>query len=46
MTPGLLPGADRDLVKFLAQRVEKTFEKVMVSTKVTSMKASARPASP
>ena len=40
MTPGLLPGADRDLVKFLAQRVEKTFEKVMVSTKVTSMKAS------
>ncbi len=39
MTPGLLPGADRDLVRFLAQRVEKTFEKVMVSTKVTSMKA-------
>ena len=42
MTPGLLPGADRDLVKFLAQRVEKTFEKVMLSTKVTSMKASDR----
>ena len=42
MTPGLLPGADRDLVRFLAQRVEKTFEKVMVSTKVTSMKASDR----
>ncbi len=39
MTPGLLPGADRDLVRFLAQRVEKTFDKVMVSTKVTSMKA-------
>jgi len=39
MTPGLLPGADRDLVRFLAQRVEKTFEKVMVSTKVTAMKA-------
>ena len=38
MTPGLLPGADRDLVKFLAQRVEKSFDKVMVSTKVTSMK--------
>ena len=38
MTPGLLPGADRDLVRFLAQRVEKTFEKVMLSTKVTSMK--------
>jgi len=39
MTTGLLPGADRDLVKFLAQRVDKTFEKVMVSTKVTGMKA-------
>jgi dihydrolipoamide dehydrogenase len=40
MTPGLLPGADRDLVRFLAQRIEKTFDKVMLSTKVTSMKAS------
>jgi dihydrolipoamide dehydrogenase len=39
MTDGLLPGADRDLVKYLAQRVEKTFERVMLSTKVTSMKA-------
>jgi dihydrolipoamide dehydrogenase len=37
MMPGLLPGADRDLVKYLAQRVEQTFEKVMLSTKVTSM---------
>lgn len=40
MTDGLLPGADRDLVRYLAQRVEKTFEKVMLSTKVLSMKAS------
>lgn len=40
MTPGLLPGADRDLVRYLAQRVEKTFDKVMLATKVTSMKAS------
>ncbi len=37
MTPGLLPGADRDLVKILAQRVEKIFDKVMLSTKVTSV---------
>lgn len=37
MTPGLLPGADRDLVRILAQRVEKTFDKVMLATKVTSM---------
>jgi dihydrolipoyl dehydrogenase len=39
MTDGLLPGADRDLVRYLSQRVEKTFERVMVSTKVLSMKA-------
>ena len=39
MTPGLLPGADRDLVRYLAQRIEKTFDKVMLSTKVTSMRA-------
>jgi dihydrolipoamide dehydrogenase len=39
MTDGLLPGADRDLVRILAQRVEKTFDKVMLSTKVLSMKA-------
>ena len=36
MTDGLLPGADRDLVRYLAQRVEKTFERVMLSTKVLS----------
>lgn len=41
MTPGLLPGADRDLVRILAQRVEKIFDKVMLSTKVTSMKEAA-----
>ncbi len=40
MTPGLLPGADRDLVKFMAQRIEKIYDQVMVSTKVTGMKAS------
>jgi dihydrolipoamide dehydrogenase len=39
MTDGLLPGADRDLVRILAQRIEKTFEAVMLSTKVLSMKA-------
>src|SRR5687768_6687746 len=41
MTDGLLPGADRDLVRYLAQRVEKSFQRVMLSTKVTGMKASA-----
>ena len=39
MTSGLLPGADRDLVRYLAQRVEKTFQRVMLSTKVLGIKA-------
>ena len=39
MTDGLLPGADRDLVRPLAQRAEQTFDRVMLSTKVLSMKA-------
>jgi dihydrolipoamide dehydrogenase len=39
MTDGLLPGVDRDLVRLLAQRVERTFAQVMLSTKVLSMKA-------
>lgn len=42
MTDGLLPGADRDLVKYLAQRVEQHSERVMLSTKVLSMKPSGR----
>ncbi len=39
MTPTLLPGADRDLVQPLQQRIEKTFAKVMTATKVTGMVA-------
>jgi dihydrolipoamide dehydrogenase len=39
MTSGLLPGADRDLVRILAQRAEKVFEKIYLSTKVTAMKS-------
>jgi len=39
MTPTLLPGADRDLVKPLQQRIEKTYAKVMLSTRVTGMVA-------
>ena len=37
MTPGLLPGADRDLVRVLNQRAEKVFEKIFLSTRVTGM---------
>jgi dihydrolipoamide dehydrogenase len=39
MTPGLLPGADRDLVNVLAKRVEKMCEAVLLNTKVVGMKA-------
>ena len=42
MTAGLLPGADRDLVRILNQRAEKVFEKIYLSTKVTAMKAANR----
>ena len=38
MTPGLLPGADRDLVRILAKRVEGSFEAVMLNTTVVEMK--------
>src|SRR5215211_3627867 len=38
MTGGLLPGADRDLVNILAKRIEKICEKVLLNTKVVSMK--------
>ena len=38
MMPGILPGADRDLVAFLAKQVGKKFENVMVNSKVLSIK--------
>jgi dihydrolipoamide dehydrogenase len=37
MTDGLLPGADRDLVTFLARRLETVLEKILLKTKVTGM---------
>ena len=39
MTPGLLPGADRDLVKPLQARLEKDFQAIHLETKVESLKA-------
>ena len=38
MTPGLLPGADRDLVAPLHKRLEKAFDAIMLNTTVTSVK--------
>jgi dihydrolipoamide dehydrogenase len=37
MTPGLLPGADRDLVKVLEKRLESLFAAILVNTKVTKI---------
>ncbi len=38
MTDGLLPGADRDLVKILAKRLEKKFEAILLGAKVVELK--------
>jgi dihydrolipoamide dehydrogenase len=42
MTPGLLPGADRDLVDVLAKRVTQTMKSVRLETKVVQLKAEAK----
>ena len=38
MLPGLLPGADRDLVLPLHKRLEKMFEAILLNTTVASLK--------
>jgi len=37
MTPGLLPGVDRDLVNVLQKRLEKLFARIMLNTKVVRL---------
>ena len=39
MTPGLLPGADRDLVDILARRIKSLMKAVLLNTRVTKMVA-------
>ncbi|HEX9207513.1 MAG TPA: dihydrolipoyl dehydrogenase [Steroidobacteraceae bacterium] len=39
LTPGLMPGCDRDLVKPLAKRIAAHYEAVMLETKVTAVEA-------
>jgi dihydrolipoyl dehydrogenase len=39
MTPGLLPGADRDLVDVLARRITHVMKAVWLNTRVVQMKA-------
>src|SRR5215469_1250403 len=41
MTPGLLPGADRDLVLPLHKRLEKAFDSILLNTTVTAVKEEA-----
>jgi dihydrolipoamide dehydrogenase len=41
MLPGLLPGADRDLVLPLHKRLEKTFSAILLNTTVVAMKEEA-----
>jgi dihydrolipoamide dehydrogenase len=38
MTPDLLPGVDRDLVRFLQKRLSNLFEEIQLETKVTAAK--------
>ena len=42
MTPGLLPGADRDLTDVLYKRVKGLFAKIMLETKVVKMEPNAQ----
>jgi dihydrolipoamide dehydrogenase len=42
LTPGLLPGADRDLVKPLHKRLEQSFEAIHLNTKVELLEATKK----
>ena len=42
MTPGLLPGADRDLVNVLQKRLETLFAAIMLNTKVVKVAEDGR----
>ncbi len=42
MTPGLLPGADRDLVTVLEKRLKTIFRSIMLNTKVAKIEAGSK----
>ncbi len=42
ITPGLLPGADRDLVDVLERRLKTIFKSIMLGTKVAKIEASPK----
>ncbi|TPW17948.1 MAG: dihydrolipoamide dehydrogenase [Halothiobacillaceae bacterium] len=37
LSPGLIPGADRDIVRPLERRIKKRYEKIYLNTKVTAI---------
>ncbi|MBM3357925.1 MAG: dihydrolipoyl dehydrogenase [Betaproteobacteria bacterium] len=39
MMDGLIPGADKDVVRPLAKRIEKSYERILLKTKVASVEA-------
>jgi dihydrolipoamide dehydrogenase len=39
LSDGLMPGTDRDLVRQLQKRIEKRYERIMLSTKVAKLEA-------
>ncbi len=40
LSPGLIPGADRDVVRPLERRIKKRYEKIYLNTKVTAIEPS------
>src|SRR6202041_2476381 len=41
LTDGLMPGTDRDLVRPLQKRIEKSYERILLNTKVAKLEAAA-----
>jgi dihydrolipoamide dehydrogenase len=39
LSDGLIPGTDRDLIRPLQKRIEKRYEKILISTKVAKLEA-------
>lgn len=42
LSPGLIPGADRDVVRPLERRIKKRYENIYLNTKVTAIKPSEK----
>jgi dihydrolipoamide dehydrogenase len=42
LSDGLMPGTDRDLVRPLQKRIEKRYERILLSTKVAKLEANGR----